>query len=115
MSWILRVKDKFQAAHYLENYNGKCEKIHGHTFIVEVAVRADRLDQAGIGIDFTEIKKTLEEILPDHSLLNERYDFNPSAENLSRRFFEELKKKYPVQEVTVWESQDASATFSEDL
>jgi 6-pyruvoyltetrahydropterin/6-carboxytetrahydropterin synthase len=115
MSWILRVKDRFQAAHYLDNYNGKCEKIHGHTFIVEVALRVDSLNNTGIGIDFTDIKKTLEEILPDHTLLNDRFDFNPSAENLARHFFEELRKSYPVQEVTVWESQDASATYSEDL
>ena len=114
MSWILKVKDKFQAAHYLENYNGKCENIHGHTFVVEVAIQVDSLDNAGIGIDFTDIKQTLEEILPDHTLLNDRYAFNPSAENLSRFFYEELAKIYPVREVTVWESQDASATYSED-
>lgn len=114
MSWILKVKDKFQAAHYLENYNGKCEKLHGHTFVVEVSVRVDSLDDSGIGIDFTHIKKTLVDILPDHTLLNDLYNFNPSAENLSRFFYKELKKIYPVREVTVWESQDASATYSED-
>ena len=115
MSWILRVKDRFQAAHFLENYKGKCEKIHGHTFIVEAALRVDRLDQTGIGIDFTEIKKALEELLPDHTLLNDQFDFNPTAENLSRYFFQQLKKQYPVTSVTVWESQDASATYSEDI
>lgn len=114
MSWILRVKDKFQAAHFLKNYKGKCEKVHGHTFHVEVQVEAHQLDQTGISIDFTEIKNKLSQILPDHSLLNEVYDFNPSAENLSRHFFQELKKYFPVKKVTVWESEDASATYSED-
>lgn len=114
MSWILCVKDRFQAAHFLKEYKGKCEKIHGHTFKVEVRVAVSELDDTGIGIDFAEIKKKLAEILPDHTLLNEIYDFNPSAENLARRFFSDLKKFFPVLQVTVWESDDASATYTEN-
>lgn len=114
MSWILRVKDKFEAAHFLKNYKGKCEKVHGHTFQVEVQIKVTKLDKTGISIDFAEIKKKLSKILPDHTLLNEVYDFNPSAENLSRKFFLELKKYFPVKAVTVWESEDASATYSEN-
>lgn len=114
MSWILKVKDRFQAAHFLKDYGGKCEKVHGHTFQVEVEVAVTELDKTGIGIDFTEIKQKLSEILPDHTLLNEVYDFNPSAENLARHFFFELKKLFPVKKVTVWESEDASATYSEN-
>lgn len=113
MSWLLRVRDKFPAAHFLKEYKGKCEKVHGHTFQVEVAVEVHELDGTGIGIDFVEIKRKLAEILPDHAHLNEVYDFNPSAENLARSFYQELKKFFPVREVTVWESEDASATYSE--
>jgi len=115
MSWRLRVREKFQAAHFLKEYQGKCEKVHGHTFQVEVVIEVKSLDQTGIGIDFTRIKTKLAEILPDHTLLNEVYPFNPSAENLARRFFDDLKKHFPVVEVTVWESEDACATYSEDL
>jgi 6-pyruvoyltetrahydropterin/6-carboxytetrahydropterin synthase len=114
MSWILKVRDRFQAAHYLKEYKGKCEKMHGHTFQVEVQVEVNRLDKTGIGIDFNVIKAKLNDILPDHTLLNEVFDFNPSAENLSRHFFQELKKHFSVKSVTVWESTDASATYSED-
>lgn len=114
MSWKLRVRDKFQAAHFLKEYQGKCEKIHGHTFEVEVVVEVTELDQAGIGIDFTRLKAGLAAILPDHTLLNEVLPFNPSAENLARHFYDALKKSYPVREVTVWESEDASATYAED-
>ncbi|UCC38403.1 MAG: 6-carboxytetrahydropterin synthase QueD [Candidatus Aminicenantes bacterium] len=114
MSWILKVSDRFQAAHFLKEYKGKCEKIHGHTFQVEIEVEVRELDKTGIVIDFIEIKKKLSEILPDHTLLNEVYEFNPSAENLARQFFFELKKQLPLKKVTVWESEDASATYSED-
>ncbi|MBN1272679.1 MAG: 6-carboxytetrahydropterin synthase [Candidatus Aminicenantes bacterium] len=114
MTWILKVKDRFQAAHFLREYKGKCEKIHGHTFQVEVQVAVRELGTTGIGIDFSDIKKKLSEILPDHTLLNDIYTFNPSAENLARQFFYDLKKFFPVLEVTVWESEDASATYTEN-
>jgi 6-pyruvoyltetrahydropterin/6-carboxytetrahydropterin synthase len=114
MSWILKVRDKFQAAHFLKEYQGKCEHMHGHTFHVEVHIEVMELDGSGIGVDFTVIKKKLAEILPDHTLLNDVYNFNPSAENLARQFFQELKKEFPVKAITVWESEDASATYSED-
>ncbi len=114
MSWILKVRDRFSAAHFLREYKGKCENIHGHTFQVEVEIAVPELDPTGLGIDFAIIKKKLGEILPDHGLLNEVYPFNPSAENLARRFFEDLKPHFPVRAVTVWESEDASATYAED-
>ena len=114
MSWTLKVRDRFQAAHYLKGYKGKCEKVHGHTFQVEIEIEISELDELGIGIDFTDIKKRLNKTLPDHSLLNDIYDFNPSAENVSRHLFQQLKKFFPVKCVTVWESADASASYTED-
>ncbi len=114
MSWILKVQDKFQAAHFLKEYQGKCEKVHGHSFRIELEIKITELDKTGIGIDFAEIKTTLAKLLPDHTLLNEVYEFNPTAENLSRHFFHELKQHFPIIRITIWESEDASATYSED-
>ena len=114
MSWILKVRDRFSAAHFLREYRGECEKVHGQTFRVEVEIEARELDPVGLGVDFAVIKKRLAEVLPDHKLLNDVYPFNPSAENLARRFFEELADGLPVRAVTVWESEDASATYAPD-
>jgi 6-pyruvoyltetrahydropterin/6-carboxytetrahydropterin synthase len=114
MSWTLKVRDRFQAAHFLREYKGKCENIHGHTFQVEVEIKVKELDQTGIGLDFTKIKKILSDTLPDHKLLNDVFEFNPTAENLSRHFFQKLQSHFPVRSVTVWESEDASATYTED-
>ena len=114
MSWELRVRDRFSAAHYLKEYRGKCEKVHGHTFQVEAVLEVRELDATGIGVDFARIKAALAAVLPDHTLLNEVLPFNPSAENLARHFFEALAKDFPVIAVTVWESEDASATYTPD-
>jgi len=114
MSWELVVKEKFSSAHFLEHYKGKCEKMHGHTFEVEVYFRVNELNESGIGIDFTELKTYLKDLLPDHKVLNEVFDFSPSAENLSRYFYYKIKEKYPVSKVMVWESDNAGAVYSED-
>lgn len=114
MSWELVVKQRFSAAHFLENYRGKCEKMHGHTFLVEVYFRVHHLDKAGISIDFTEIKDYLKDILPDHKVLNDIYDFSPSAEHLARHFYYQIKEKYPVSRIIVWESDDAGAVYGDE-
>lgn len=111
MSWELVVKDKFSSAHFLEHYQGKCERMHGHTFQIEVYLTVNKLDKSGIGIDFSEIKAYLKDILPDHQVLNEVLGFSPSAENLSRYFFDKIKEKYPVSRVIIWESDSAGAIY----
>lgn len=114
MSWELVVRQKFSAAHFLDNYKGKCEKMHGHTFEIEVHFQTGELDKSGISIDFGVIKEYLRQLVPDHKVLNEVYDFSPSAENLARYFFKQIKLQYPVARVMVWESDDAGASYAED-
>ncbi len=113
MAWELIVKDTFSSAHFLEHYKGKCEKMHGHTFEIEVCLDVSKLDKSGIAIDFTEIKAYLKELLPDHKVLNNEFDFSPSAENLSRYFYHKIGEKYPVASVMIWESANAGARYSE--
>ncbi len=114
MNWEIVVKQNFSSAHFLKFYKGKCEKMHGHTFRIEVFFRVEQLEKSGISIDFTEIKAYLKKILPDHQVLNEIYSFSPSAENLAKYFFEKIKKKYPVVKVILWESEDAGAIYSQN-
>ncbi len=109
----LIIKEKFSSAHFLENYDGKCEKMHGHTFTVEVHLSVDKLDKSGIAIDFTILKKYLKSILPDHQVLNEIYDFSPSAENISEFLFNKINENYPVKKVIVWESETAAASYGD--
>jgi 6-pyruvoyltetrahydropterin/6-carboxytetrahydropterin synthase len=115
MPWIVRVKKKFQAAHYLTNYKGGNEPLHGHTWEVEVYLKADKLDSAGVGVDFVDIEQYLNEILPNYTCLNDIYDFSPSAENVAKYLYGKIKEKFPqVVKVVVWETENCGAEYFED-
>jgi len=68
----LKVKSNFAAAHHLNGYKGDCSQTHGHTFSVIVLVRLEKLNEIGIGMDFKELKKEIENFLKqlDHQYLN---------------------------------------------
>ena len=88
MNRILHISKgfKFEAAHQLPNYVGKCAELHGHTYTLQVTVGADpaaiNLDKSGILIDFGVLKRIVnEEIIEkyDHKYLNDFFPV-PSAE-----------------------------------
>lgn len=120
----LMIETSFSAAHQLRGYMGKCEKLHGHNWKVQVHVTAERLNERDLAIDFHELKRLTNEIISplDHTLLNEIFPFtekNPSSENIAKWIYDCLKKKIndeniEVSAVTVWESDSASATYYED-
>lgn len=119
----LTIETQFSAAHQLRGYKGRCEKLHGHNWRVQVSVSSERLDEIGLAIDFHELKKiTNEVLLPlDHSMLNEVFPFteiNPSSENIAKWLYDSLKKmvnndNIKLSAVTVWESEAAAATYFE--
>ncbi len=113
MPYKVRIKQRFSAAHYLRNYKGKCEKIHGHNYIIEVWIGSKKLNKSGLVYDFTSLKKEIVKILPDHKLLNDVFSFNPTSENLAKYFYDIIKKKYAVTKVAVWENEDSSAEYEE--
>ena len=39
--FLLNVKAHYDAAHFLRNYKGKCEKLHGHRYDVEAGMAFD--------------------------------------------------------------------------
>jgi 6-pyruvoyltetrahydropterin/6-carboxytetrahydropterin synthase len=120
----LKIITQFAAAHRLENFYGKCEALHGHNWKVEVFLEGDRLDGAGLLMDFGQVKARTHELLEeiDHKYLNELPAFqhqNPSSENLARYLFERLaaalnQDGVKVSRVSVWESDTSCASYYQD-
>jgi len=112
----------FSAAHQLRDYQGKCERLHGHNYRVHVTARRNELGAGGMVIDFGELKRVTSEALErlDHRFLNEIPPFDtlePSAENLAGYLFEDISQRLGasgryLHKVSVWESETSCATYT---
>jgi 6-pyruvoyltetrahydropterin/6-carboxytetrahydropterin synthase len=116
----LKILTHFAAAHQLQMVAKKCENLHGHNWKVEVCVSGDRLNSAGVLIDFGELKARVKQIIDtlDHTFLNDLnlFDNAPSSENIAVYIAEALAEKLSgtnvrVRRITTWESEDACATY----
>ena len=120
--YVLTVQKDFSAAHRLPSSGGKCERLHGHNWKVEVEVEADALDERGMVVDFHDLKSLVREVLAelDHRFLNDLDAFRrlaPTAENLARHIFAKVEEALPAERarlarVRVWESDNTAAAFS---
>jgi len=118
------VRTHFSSAHYLRNYPGKCEFLHGHNWEVEAAVKTEKLDAIDVGLDFKEFKKALFVIMEelDHKNLNEHPAFancNPSSEKLAQYIFGRLKEELQtnpnvsVSRVLIMETPGCGVVYTE--
>lgn len=118
------IKTHFSAGHHLRNYPGNCERPHGHNWIVEVKVRALKLDELGMGIDFRKVKEAVGRVMADldHRNLNEHPHFldrNPSSENLAVYIFDQLREelttdRYYLYSVSTFETENTGTTYFGD-
>jgi len=123
----------FCYGHRLLNYVGKCRNLHGHNGRVQISLEAESLDDRGMLVDFTDIKKSISTWIDDeldHRMILHEDDpalpmlrelnepvfviqSNPTAENIARLIFEfAAAEKFPVADVTLWETPKSSATYS---
>ncbi len=111
---------RYEGAHALMGYDGKCRHIHGHSYILYVTVKGSPSSdiaspKCGMLLDFTELKKIVNETIVfkfDHALtiregaplideLKAQYDniivlpFQPTCENLVIHFAELLSQRLP--------------------
>ena len=123
MAYELTIKMEFGAAHHLRQYKGKCERLHGHNWKVDIHLSAEALNEDGMIVDFVDAKKAAGQVLGrfDHYYLNEVPPFdtlNPTSENIARVLAEEVQKQLPdgvrVTRVTAWESDNCGATYMAD-
>ncbi|WP_123041090.1 6-carboxytetrahydropterin synthase QueD [Cohnella candidum] len=98
---------QFAAAHYVpSDAAGKCSRVHGHTYFVNVTIAGNDLDAAGFLVNFSEIKKLIHDCF-DHSLLNDHHAY----------FKDEDPERFPTSEVlarTVYEIIQAYLDRSEN-
>lgn len=113
---------KFDAAHNLVSYKGKCEKLHGHTYRL-VVVLDGVPDREGMIMDFLELKEIVgEKVLKklDHSYINDILK-QPSAENIAVWVWQQLeegvrRENCRLYEVQVWETEISGVIYrGEDL
>ena len=83
-------------AHHLNlPYESKCTNFHGHNWKVKVWCKTNNLNESGMVMDFTHIKRLVHDKL-DHQSLNEVFDFNPTAENIARWIMETVPNCFKV-------------------
>ena len=121
--YIINVKGHYDSAHFLRNYHGKCERLHGHRYEVEAALAFEELGEGGMAYDFSDAKRALRSVTDelDHQNLNELPAFREvetSAENQARYIYDEVKRRLGevgpnLLYVRVWETPNQWAQYSE--
>jgi 6-pyruvoyltetrahydropterin/6-carboxytetrahydropterin synthase len=121
--YTLTTSTDFAASHIIPGHPGKCARLHGHNWKVEVSVVAKELDHLGMAIDFQYVKDaakvTIEKV--DHYHLNDLPFFagiSPTAENVAKWLFAQIapvinSDSVKLQSVTLWETDRSRVCYSE--
>ena len=111
----VRVEADFSAAHFLRDYNGKCENLHGHNYKVYAHVRGSQLNEGGMLLDFTKLKAALRAVCKelDHTNLNDfdYFDQNPSAERIAMYIAKGIISRLAEEGEDLTKSSDNSHAF----
>ncbi len=116
----ISVTTQIAAAHRLRGYEGACENLHGHNWLIRATVVSDQLDSLGMVYDFKKLKLHLHDIVDqlDHRLINDVPPFdvvNPTSERIAQFIFDALAPKLPaplrLASVEVGESANYLACF----
>jgi 6-pyruvoyltetrahydropterin/6-carboxytetrahydropterin synthase len=123
-TFTVRVEARFEAAHFLREYRGISEPLHGHSYKVEADLAAAGgagVDSDAIAVDFVSAKRKLEALAKtlDYGCVNDIPPFdaiNPSAENIAEWFHRQLSEAVSnedavVTAVTIWEGPANSVTY----
>ena len=97
--WSIYKEFRFEAAHMLPHHDGKCRRLHGHSWIGRVYVKGNQLiedgTKQGMIIDYGDIKQYLKPLLDhylDHYYLNETTGLeNPTSEAIAKWIFDHLE------------------------
>ena len=123
----------FESAHRLLHYEGKCNRIHGHQFRVEVWLEGEVDPKTQILVDYNVLKRIINRF--DHQIILNREDpmvpalstfqevittiGDPTSELLARVIADEINAEcgqgerfIAVTKIRVWESTSSYAEVS---
>lgn len=109
---LITKKFGFEAAHKLINYNGKCENLHGHSYVLHVTLSGN-LNQNGMVMDFNEMKEIVNKLVIDrldHSFLNDLIPIS-TCENILLWIWNELSPHLNLYEITLFETENSWVTY----
>ena len=118
--WELEKTFTFEASHQLPNHDGKCARLHGHSWRGTVRVLAGSLHKTGpkqgMAIDYADISKPIKELVEvslDHFHLNESTGLtNPTSEELARWIYNILQSEIPgLSAVVIEETCTSRCTY----
>lgn len=124
-TWKLHTEFTFDAAHFIEGYDGKCSRMHGHSYKVHMKAVSSRLnpskylDSPDMVCDFRELRWAAKDGKKgglDHTLLNEEMSNSTTAERIAEFIHKETSRRIPDGidlTVTVWETQNSWVEYSE--
>ena len=98
MRTTITISATFAAAHRLPDHEGKCCRLHGHTYGLEATVQGTPQESgpaAGMVMDFAELRARVAELVVeplDHQLLNDIFDFVPTVEAVAAWAFARLEE-----------------------
>jgi 6-pyruvoyltetrahydropterin/6-carboxytetrahydropterin synthase len=115
----LEKRFRFEASHVLRRHDGKCARLHGHSWHGVVVLEGEELQtdgpKKGMLVDFGDVGLDLDGIvrLLDHYHLNEVLDTDsPTSEFVARWVYERLKPLQPLlAEVRIEETCTSACTY----
>ncbi len=120
MRTSITVSTTFAAAHRLPEHEGKCQRLHGHTYELEVTVEGTPQRSgpaAGMVMDFAELRQQVGDLIVqalDHQLLNDVLEFVPTTEAVAAWSFERLRDAgLPVTRVRLAEGPNSFVEVSD--
>lgn len=109
--YYVKKRLEISAAHRLSlSYESKCTELHGHNWIVSVECKSETLNKDGMVTDFTHVKEMVQKRL-DHTVLNDIFPFNPTAENIAKWIVDTVPNAYRCE---VQESEGNTAIYERD-
>jgi 6-pyruvoyltetrahydropterin/6-carboxytetrahydropterin synthase len=124
-TWTLHTEFTFDAAHFIEGYDGKCARMHGHTYKVHISAKSHKLNPSkyletpDMVCDFNELKWSGSDGQKgglDHTVLNESIPVATTAERIAEYIHKETKSRIPEEidlTVTVWETPTSWVEYTD--